>query len=61
MNTTFFNYICDVPNQEDYLFNIIPLDRCQCTGSNYYGMPSLQFNIEVLNYQVNFMYNFEPY
>ena len=51
MNTNFFNYIC-IPvgvgdNKAKDTSFAVPLKNCQCDGNEFYGMPEIDFSLNV--------------
>ena len=63
MQENFFKYLCinaGTPGNASSLTSLlVPMKACECEGSNYFGMPSLQFMLTVDKYDVAYSYNLE--
>jgi len=46
MNKTFFDNLCSAPGVAEREINYLPLPECQCDGKNFFGMPSITFEVK---------------
>ena len=64
MNGNFFDYICipvgEADNYESNTSLAVPLKNCQCDGNQFFGMPDIDFSLNVDQYQTKFYYDLEP-
>ena len=65
MEENFFSYLCVQPGDDDnnisQTSNAVPLKNCQCNGNNYYGMPNIEFSLQLGQYDTQYSYMLEPY
>ena len=56
MQENFFQYLCNELGDNDEYFNVTvsnytsfaaPLQNCQCDGKEYYGMPDVEFGVQI--------------
>ena len=39
---------------------VTPMQKCQCDGDNYFGMPEIDFLLAYNGYPVNYAYELHP-
>ena len=65
MTDNFFQYICKEPgtlgNPESYSSYIVPLKTCRCIGTDFFGMPDIQFVLNVNGYDIDYFYEMKPF
>ena len=63
MNHTFFNYLCSeditpfLAHKTDYVQHTAD---CYCDGTNFYGMPNIDFGLYLDEYATRWEYRFKP-
>lgn len=64
MEKNFFQYICTPPGEEGNYTNetsmVGPLFSCDCLGTDFSGMPTLSFLLQINDYDIDFFYELEP-
>ena len=69
MQENFFQYLCNELGDNDEYFNVTianytshaaPLQNCQCDGKDYFGMPDVEFGIQIDQYETKYVYLMPP-
>ena len=64
MKDKFFNYVCIAPGTQENNANstskAVPFANCMCDGSRFYGMPEIDFDLTVDQYETGYSYKLLP-
>ena len=63
MKENFFVDLCVSPNEDNNKISetslAVPLPNCQCNGNNYYGMPTIEFSLQLGQYETSYAYSMD--